>query len=215
MGVSRISVSFVLHQPSDLAVGTWANGKARIGQGGGPAGSGKALAPEPMEAREMSPVMSPTGPGIRKVPPAILEIVGDTTNINPRDPYGISGATKSGRLDLSQRPLAPQSRPHHESSDAGSRKSSQFGEVSEEELSVPSPGLVDFRRSLNAPVMQENVTVGAYLLLTVKEVSTATVYSLCEGGKLAYTRVSTHSMRILQGDLAAYVRSTRVRSGPA
>jgi excisionase family DNA binding protein len=69
--------------------------------------------------------------------------------------------------------------------------------------------------------MQEYVTVGADSLLTVKEaarrlkVSTATVYALCEGGKLAYTRVSTHSIRILQADLAAYVRSTRVRSGPA
>ena len=63
--------------------------------------------------------------------------------------------------------------------------------------------------------------MGADLLLTVKEaarrlkVSPATVYALCEGGKLAYTRVSTHSMRILQGDLAAYVRSTRIRNEPA
>jgi excisionase family DNA binding protein len=69
--------------------------------------------------------------------------------------------------------------------------------------------------------MQGNVTVGADVLLTVKEaarrlkVSPATVYLLCEGGKLAYTRVSTHSIRILQADLAAYVRSTRVRRGPA
>jgi excisionase family DNA binding protein len=69
--------------------------------------------------------------------------------------------------------------------------------------------------------MQENVTVGADSLLTVREaarrlkVSTATVYALREGGKLAYTRVSTHSMRILQGDLAAYVRGARVRRGPA
>ena len=63
--------------------------------------------------------------------------------------------------------------------------------------------------------------MGADSLLTVKEaagrlrVSTATVYSLCEAGKLAYTRVATHSMRILEGDLAAYVRSTRVRNEPA
>lgn len=82
---------------------------------------------------------------------------------------------------------------------------------------MPSPGLVDFRRSFNAPVMQENVTVGADLLLTVREVaerlkvSRATVYALCEGGKLVFTRISAHSMRILEGDLAAYVRSTRVR----
>jgi excisionase family DNA binding protein len=69
--------------------------------------------------------------------------------------------------------------------------------------------------------MQEDVTVGTDSLLTVKEaarrlkVSTATVYSLCEAGKLAYTRISTHSMRILQGDLAAYIRITRVRRGRA
>jgi excisionase family DNA binding protein len=128
---------------------------------------------------------------------------------------------ESGRSDSNRRPLAPQSRPHHESSDARSGKSLQSGEVSGEAFSVPSPGFGDFRRSFHAPVMQENVTVGADWLLTVKEaarrlkVSTATVYALCEGGKLAYTGISTHSMRIFQGDLAAYVRSTRVRSGPA
>ena len=61
--------------------------------------------------------------------------------------------------------------------------------------------------------MQENVTVGADLLLTVKEaarrlkVSTATVYSLCESGRLAYVRISTHSIRILRADMAGFVRS--------
>jgi len=38
---------------------------------------------------------------------------------------------------------------------------------------------------------------------------------LCEGRKLAHIGVSTHSMRILEADLAAHVRSTRGRSGPA
>jgi excisionase family DNA binding protein len=61
--------------------------------------------------------------------------------------------------------------------------------------------------------MQENVTVGADSLLTVREaarrlkVSTATVYALCEGRKLAYTRVSTHSIRIRTTDVAQFVRS--------
>jgi excisionase family DNA binding protein len=69
--------------------------------------------------------------------------------------------------------------------------------------------------------MQGNITVGADVLLTVKEaarrlkVSTATVYALCETGRLPYVRISTHSIRVAENDLAAYVRSTRVRSGPA
>jgi excisionase family DNA binding protein len=78
---------------------------------------------------------------------------------------------------------------------------------------VPSPGLVDFRRSFNAPVMQESVTVGADSLLTVKEaarrlkVSTATVYALCESGRLAYLRISTHAIRIADGDLGRFLRN--------
>ena len=66
--------------------------------------------------------------------------------------------------------------------------------------------------------MQGDAEVVGGPLLTVREVaerlkvSRATVYALCEGGKLVFIRVSTHSMRILEGDLAAYVRSTRVRS---
>jgi excisionase family DNA binding protein len=46
--------------------------------------------------------------------------------------------------------------------------------------------------------MQGDVTAGADALLTVKEaaarlkVSTATVYALCETGRLARVRVSTH-----------------------
>ena len=73
-------------------------------------------------------------------------------------------------------------------------------------------------RSEMAWAMKGDVTDGVVSVLTGKEaarrlkVSTATAYELCEGGKLAYTRVSTRSMRILEGDLAAYVRSTRVRS---
>jgi len=61
--------------------------------------------------------------------------------------------------------------------------------------------------------MQENVTVGADILLTVKEaarllkVSTATVYSLCESGRLTYVRISTHSIRIRRTDMAQFVRS--------
>ena len=54
-------------------------------------------------------------------------------------------------------------------------------------------------------------------LLTVKEVaarlqvSTATVYALCERGALAYVRVSTHSIRIDERDLAELVRWHSVR----
>jgi excisionase family DNA binding protein len=65
--------------------------------------------------------------------------------------------------------------------------------------------------------MQGDAEVVGGPLLTVREVSErlkvsrATVHALCEGGKLAFIRASTHSMRILEGDLAAYVRSTRVR----
>jgi excisionase family DNA binding protein len=64
--------------------------------------------------------------------------------------------------------------------------------------------------------MQENVTVGANSLLTVKEatrhlkVSTATVYALCETGRLANARISTHSIRIREGELNAYVAACRV-----
>jgi hypothetical protein len=36
-------------------------------------------------------------------------------------------------------------------------------------------------------------------------VSRATVYALCEGGKPVFTGVSAHSMRILEGEMAAYV----------
>jgi excisionase family DNA binding protein len=138
---------------------------------------------------------------------------GPQTDKDPRDACGISGATESGRLDLNQRPLAPQSCPHCESSVAGSGKSWQSGEVSEEALSVPSPGLVDFRRSFHAPVMQEDITVGADSLLTVKEAaaqlktSTATVYALCASGRLAYLRISTDAIRIADGDLGRFLRN--------
>lgn len=54
-------------------------------------------------------------------------------------------------------------------------------------------------------------------LLTVKEaaerlrVSTATVYALCNAGRLARVRISTHSIRIAAGDLEGYVRSQRIQ----
>jgi excisionase family DNA binding protein len=63
--------------------------------------------------------------------------------------------------------------------------------------------------------MQGNVTVGADVLLTVKEaarrlkVSPATVYALCESGRLPHARVSTHSIRISVIDLKAYVAECR------
>jgi len=64
--------------------------------------------------------------------------------------------------------------------------------------------------------MQENVTVGADSLLTVKEaarrlkVSMATVYSLCESGRLPNVRISTHSIRVRDSELKAYVAACRV-----
>jgi len=64
--------------------------------------------------------------------------------------------------------------------------------------------------------MQENVTLDADSLLTVKEaarrlkVSTATVYSLCESGRLPHVRISTHSIRVAEDDLKAYVAACRV-----
>jgi len=78
---------------------------------------------------------------------------------------------------------------------------------------VPSPGMGDFRRTFNAPVMQEDITVGADSLLTVKaaaarlKTSTATVYALCASGRLAYLRISTHAIRITGGDLRRLVRN--------
>ena len=80
---------------------------------------------------------------------------------------------------------------------------------------MPSPENVAFRRSSNAPLMQTDGEVAGGPLLTVREaaerlkVSTATVYALCESGRLAFVRLSTHSIRIAAGDLARYVRSLR------
>ena len=78
---------------------------------------------------------------------------------------------------------------------------------------MPSPYSAEFRRSLNAPVMQGNITAGADSLLTEKEAaprfktSTATVYALCASGRLAYLRISTHAIRITGGDLRRLVRN--------
>ncbi len=71
---------------------------------------------------------------------------------------------------------------------------------------------VAFRSKVNAPVMQEIGTCSAGpRLFTVKEaaarirVSTATVYGLCERGRLPYVRISTHAIRIAEQDLSAFV----------
>jgi excisionase family DNA binding protein len=81
-----------------------------------------------------------------------------------------------------------------------------------------SPEFAEIRSEVNAPVMQEFGTrSGCPRLLTVKEVagllrvSTATAYGLCERGELAYVRVSTHSIRVDERDLAELVRRRSVR----
>jgi excisionase family DNA binding protein len=57
-------------------------------------------------------------------------------------------------------------------------------------------------------------------LLTVREaaerlkVSTATVYALCEAGRLAFSRVSTHAIRIADADLVAYLGGRRLQGAP-
>lgn len=77
---------------------------------------------------------------------------------------------------------------------------------------------VTFRSKVNAPVMQEFGTRSACSrLLTVKEVaarlriSTATVYGLCERGRLPYVRISTHAIRVAEQDLVEFVQGGRAR----
>jgi excisionase family DNA binding protein len=69
--------------------------------------------------------------------------------------------------------------------------------------------------------MQEIGTTSACPhLLTVKEaaarlrVSTATVYGLCERGRLPHVRISTHAIRITADDLAGYLQSLRTPGPP-
>jgi excisionase family DNA binding protein len=63
--------------------------------------------------------------------------------------------------------------------------------------------------------MQADGEVVGGPLLTVKEtaerlkVSAATVYALCESGRLAFVRISTHAIRIAACDFGVYVRSQR------
>jgi excisionase family DNA binding protein len=75
--------------------------------------------------------------------------------------------------------------------------------------------------------MQAGGDVAVGPLLTVKEaaerlkVSTATVYALCEAGRLAFVRISTHSIRIAAADLEGHIRNQRspgaatTRAGPS
>jgi excisionase family DNA binding protein len=80
-------------------------------------------------------------------------------------------------------------------------------EIEAEEVEAPvATGL-----SGNDGVMQTGGEVVGGSLLTVKEaaerlkVSAATVYALCEAGKVAFTRVSTHAIRIAEADLVAFL----------
>jgi len=117
---------------------------------------------------------------------------------------------------LNQRPLAPQVRPHHQSTVVESGNSSQGEGIPDPAQPMLSLKFVAFRSEVNAPVMQERETRSAGpRLLTVKEaaarlrVSTATVYGLCERRRLPYVRISTHAIRIAEQDLSAFVRSSR------
>jgi excisionase family DNA binding protein len=68
--------------------------------------------------------------------------------------------------------------------------------------------------------MQAGTEVAVGVLLTVKQtaerlkVSRATVYALCEAGRLAYVRISTHAIRVAASDLEGYVRSLRMGGEP-
>ena len=132
----------------------------------------------------------------------------------------LGGFRWSGRLDLNQRPLAPQSRLHGESPSAESSNGSPLLGNSDSARPMLSPDLANIRSKVNAPVMQEIKTESACpCLLTVKEVaarlrtSTATVYGLCDRGELAYVRVSTHAIRVDERDLAAFARGGRYNEG--
>ena len=73
-----------------------------------------------------------------------------------------------------------------------------------------------FCTPFHAPAMQplaeerQPFRVVPAALLTVREaaehlrVSSATVYKLCERGRLRYVRISTHSIRIAAADLEAF-----------
>ncbi len=133
-----------------------------------------------------------------------------------RFPERCCGLQWSGRLDLNQRPLAPQVRHHHQSTLAQSGNSSQGEGIPDLARSMLSLEFVAFRSQVNAPVMQEIGTTSACpRLQTVKEaaarlrVSTATVYGLCERGRLPFVRISTHAIRIAETDLAAFVVGRR------
>jgi len=71
---------------------------------------------------------------------------------------------------------------------------------------------VAFRSKVNVPVMQENITVSAARLLTVKEaaarlrVSAATVYALCARGVLEHVRISTYAIRIAEEHLSRFTQ---------
>jgi excisionase family DNA binding protein len=162
-------------------------------------------APRPGKAAEAAPGGAP------EVQPA------ETARSEGPGPEAFASETRafelSGRLDLNQRPLAPQFRPHDQSNDAESRNVSQSDGFPQGAFSMPSPSSAEFRRPFNAPVMQGKITVGADSLLTVKEaaeqlkVSTATVYALCASGQLAHLRISTHAIRIAGEDLGRFVRA--------
>ena len=122
----------------------------------------------------------------------------------------------SGRLDLNQRPLAPQVRPHHQSTLVESGNSSQGEWIPDSARSMLSLEFVAFRSKVNAPVMQEIGTTSACpRLLTVKEaaarlrVSPATVYGACERGELRHVRITTHAIRIAEPDLSAFLHRRR------
>ncbi len=132
--------------------------------------------------------------------------------------WDLGAFRQSGRLDLNQRPLAPQARADDQPPEVASCNPSQSDVEPSSAMPMRSLKFAGFRSRVNAPVMQE-VGAGSPCprLLTVKEaaarlrVSTATVYALCGRGELTHVRIATHAIRIAERDVAAFIEGRGIR----